>query len=92
VGCVAGGSLRENYEHYLTESGFRDIVIVDTQSDLNIYRDMASQEKGEDVDPKCHCCSGANSNPCCSVDISSDLPNVDLNEWVGSYNIFALKA
>jgi ubiquinone/menaquinone biosynthesis C-methylase UbiE len=23
VGCVAGSTLRENYEHFLTESGFR---------------------------------------------------------------------
>jgi hypothetical protein len=67
---------------------------------------MACEENGENGDPANRCCSGANSNVHCRVDTSSNLVNIDANEWVGkfrgsfapislmskgSYNIFAVK-
>ena len=63
-----------------------DILIVDTGSDLNVYSQGGSEA-----------CCGSNavqSSSCCSPvqDIKADLKNVDLNEWAGSYKIYAVKA
>ncbi|KAI9692274.1 MAG: hypothetical protein M1822_006504 [Bathelium mastoideum] len=52
VGCVAGCSLKEQYERFLVASGFSDITIIDTHSDLNIYKDAA----GEDTSQNTSCC------------------------------------
>ncbi|KAI9702730.1 MAG: hypothetical protein M1820_006114 [Bogoriella megaspora] len=49
VGCIAGCSLKEQYEQYLTASGFGDIAIIDTHSDLNIYKDAAKEGMPEDT-------------------------------------------
>lgn len=37
VGCMAGASLVGEYETYLKNAGFEDILIVDNKSDLNVY-------------------------------------------------------
>ncbi|SPO06211.1 related to arsenic methyltransferase Cyt19 [Cephalotrichum gorgonifer] len=37
VGCVAGASQVSEYEAFLKNAGFRDAVIVDSKSDLNVY-------------------------------------------------------
>ncbi|KAI9768898.1 MAG: hypothetical protein M1839_003852 [Geoglossum umbratile] len=38
VGCVAGASQVKEYEGWLSGVGFQDILIVDTHSDINIYK------------------------------------------------------
>ncbi|PYH88341.1 putative arsenic methyltransferase Cyt19 [Aspergillus ellipticus CBS 707.79] len=38
VGCIAGASQVAEYEDYLRRAGFRDILIVDAKSDLNLYK------------------------------------------------------
>ncbi|KAL1840407.1 hypothetical protein VTJ49DRAFT_481 [Mycothermus thermophilus] len=45
VGCVAGASEVREYETWLREAGFKDIMIVDTNADLNVY--LETNEDGE---------------------------------------------
>ncbi|PCD20265.1 hypothetical protein AU210_016677 [Fusarium oxysporum f. sp. radicis-cucumerinum] len=61
VGCVAGASQVVEYELYLGNAGFKDVLITDTGSDLNVYLDalaggccsamgsIASDLDGEDL-------------------------------------------
>ncbi|KAF2176860.1 ubiE/COQ5 methyltransferase [Zopfia rhizophila CBS 207.26] len=105
VGCVAGSSTREDYTRFLKESGFSDIVIVDTKSDLNVYVDMAKDAKAKNGDAA-GCCgqsakgaasSVAKTAGCCSEEKKAagstdfSLADIDINEWAGSFKIFAVK-
>ncbi|RBR19890.1 hypothetical protein FVER53590_12196 [Fusarium verticillioides] len=78
VGCIAGASQVEEYEEYLKLAGFTDILITDTKSDLNVYLDASS---------------GAAAGGCCSApeNMADDLEGQDLNEWAGSFKIYAMK-
>ncbi|KAF2644639.1 NAD(P)-binding protein [Massarina eburnea CBS 473.64] len=103
-GCVSGASKREEYETWMREAGFEQIVVLkDEGVDLNVYTQMGedgekSNEKGGDG-----CCAPAKkekSNGCCSsqtevdggvMDDLKSLKDIDLNEWASSYKIFAVK-
>ncbi|KAK2469312.1 hypothetical protein H9L39_19029 [Fusarium oxysporum f. sp. albedinis] len=74
VGCVAGASQVVEYEQYLGNAGFKDVLITDTGSDLNVYLDAMADG----------CCSAMGS-------IVSDLKGEDLNQWGGSFKIYAVK-
>lgn len=37
VGCVAGASKREEYEAWMKDAGFREVMLVDANVDLNVY-------------------------------------------------------
>ncbi|ORY04563.1 ubiE/COQ5 methyltransferase, partial [Clohesyomyces aquaticus] len=37
VGCMAGASLKEEYEQWMREAGFGDVMVVDSGADLKIY-------------------------------------------------------
>ncbi|KAG4279684.1 methyltransferase [Fusarium proliferatum] len=74
VGCVAGASQVVEYEQYLGNAGFEDVLITDTGSDLNVYLDAMAGG----------CCSAMGS-------IASDLKGEDLNQWGGSFKIYAVK-
>jgi len=50
VGCIAGALSFEAYEHGLRQAGFADILLVDTQVDLNAYAQIEGQSA---------CCSPA---------------------------------
>ncbi|KAH7120887.1 ubiE/COQ5 methyltransferase [Dendryphion nanum] len=91
VGCVAGCSPKEDYEHWLAESGFSDIVIVDAQSDLNVYFDMADDKNQGDTDVAGSCCAQPCSNEGSKVSSCWNLAGMDINEWAGSFKIFAVK-
>ncbi|EAW12228.1 putative ubiE/COQ5 methyltransferase [Aspergillus clavatus NRRL 1] len=80
VGCIAGASQVEEYHSYLKEAGFNDIMIVDTKSDLNIYKEMSQGEKVA-------CCSAS----CSGTQSNNDIGKYDFNEWTGSFQIFAVK-
>ncbi|KAJ5490011.1 Arsenite methyltransferase [Penicillium expansum] len=91
VGCIAGASQVHEYKKYLTEAGFKDIVIVDTHSDINVYKDLVQgqMDLGETSDQSASavCCGGAQGkNPC-----EGDLLECDFNEWAGSFQIYAVK-
>ncbi|KAF2865888.1 SAM-dependent methyltransferase UbiE/COQ5 family protein [Massariosphaeria phaeospora] len=92
VGCVAGASMREEYVRWLEGNGFEDIVVVDAESDLNVYIDMAKENTGDSAG----CCapinkdiSSSNSPDTKHADIS--LADINLNDWAGSFKIFAVK-
>ncbi|PYI34527.1 UbiE/COQ5 family methyltransferase [Aspergillus indologenus CBS 114.80] len=84
VGCVAGASLVEKYEEYLGQAGFEDVLIVDTKSDLNVYKESSNLSQGSGCGS---CCGGG-----CATETASAITDLDFNEWVGSFQICALKA
>ncbi|KAM0443737.1 hypothetical protein ACHAO4_010456 [Trichoderma viride] len=77
VGCIAGASQLSEYEVFLRNAGFTDILITNAGGDLNVYF-----ETGTD-----NCCSAESNNTgaCCSGDEGtlSDLRALDLNQWAG---------
>ncbi|KAJ6782220.1 hypothetical protein PWT90_06726 [Aphanocladium album] len=84
VGCVAGASQVVEYQTYLETAGFKDILITDAHGDLNVYL-----ETGVDS-----CCEAdtERQHACCSKESKDgDVQNLDLNYWVGSYKIYAVK-
>jgi len=64
VGCISGASQVEEYEKYLKDAGFHDILIVDKKKDLNVYKcnDILMDTKAEDLNKqkiaKSPCCGG----------------------------------
>ncbi|KAL2264558.1 hypothetical protein VTJ83DRAFT_7068 [Remersonia thermophila] len=157
VGCVAGASQVAEYERWLGEAGFQDVMIVDTHADLNVY--LETNEDGErkglccmpaaappgsepaaaagccppkseepkasggccppkseepkasggccppkSAEPKASggCCPPKSAEPkasggCCApttttIPATPLLATTDLNEWVASYKIFAVKS
>ncbi|KAK0615686.1 S-adenosyl-L-methionine-dependent methyltransferase [Bombardia bombarda] len=137
VGCIAGASQLAEYETWLKESGFTDVLISDTNSDLNVYRntnddgvvqtgccppavDPVIEKKAvtsccrpKEVEPVVEkaatsCCGPKKADPvvekeatsCCGPKKTDSTPaagtetaaaDTDLNEWVGSYKIYAVK-
>ncbi|KAI8685343.1 Methyltranfer-dom domain-containing protein [Fusarium keratoplasticum] len=62
VGCIAGASQVSEYDVFLTCAGFEDILIVDSNCDLNVYWSAADGEppccgadasRGQDETPSC---------------------------------------
>ncbi|KAF3479877.1 WD40 repeat protein [Arthroderma uncinatum] len=88
VGCIAGASQVEDYDKYLREAGFNEILIIDANSDLNVY--TSAKTDGESGG----CCSAQKKPDCCSGEgnQTSDIQNVDFNEWAGSFKIYAVKS
>ncbi|GAD92999.1 conserved hypothetical protein [Paecilomyces variotii No. 5] len=80
VGCVAGASQIGQYEEYLRQAGFEGVLIVDAKSDLNLY-------KGSSYLPQSSCCGGKLEDE----GTTSDIAELDFNEWVGSFQIYAIK-
>ncbi|KAL2073833.1 hypothetical protein VTL71DRAFT_11159 [Oculimacula yallundae] len=106
VGCVSGASLVKEYEGWLREAGFEGILIVDKKTDLNIYKERApaseSNTAGEDTkDVGSVCCAPAvaccGTNPPDNDKVGSEealaerVADIDFNEWVSSYSIYAVK-
>ncbi|QKD55334.2 S-adenosyl-L-methionine-dependent methyltransferase [Fusarium oxysporum Fo47] len=80
VGCVAGASQVVEYEQYLGNAGFEDVLITDTGSDLNVYLDAMAGG----------CCSAMGS---IASDLKGEDLNqwgAD-NEGKGSFKIYAVK-
>ncbi|KAJ3550792.1 hypothetical protein NMY22_g236 [Coprinellus aureogranulatus] len=78
VGCIGGAVTEEQYRSFLSDAGFKDVLFVDRKSDLNVYW------------------KGTSSISCCSTapDLSQrpDFPeDFDVNEWVGSFEVYAVK-
>ncbi|KAJ5756195.1 hypothetical protein N7533_005738 [Penicillium manginii] len=81
VGCVAGASEIARYEEYLEQAGFEGVLIIDTKSDLNLYKQSSYL-------PQSSCCGSGGS----SKETTSDIAELDFNLWVGSFQIYAIKA
>ncbi|KAK3899421.1 S-adenosyl-L-methionine-dependent methyltransferase [Staphylotrichum tortipilum] len=105
VGCVAGAGEVGEYERWLAEAGFGEVLIMDTRADLNVY-----METGEDGEKKSSCCAPSEEEEkavccvpaekeappaegCCAPARGGEKPatKLDLNEYVASYKIFAVK-
>ncbi|KAK6333143.1 hypothetical protein TWF718_010966 [Orbilia javanica] len=138
TGCIAGAGTTEDYRRFLEDAGFSDIMVVDTESDLNIYINTANllqgrnenaagccgqsnksvdsvkggEGTGEGVASSCsevgskgQLCSDAavsgatvlgedNLGACSKANLLNqdhEIADIDLNEWVGSFKIFAVK-
>ncbi|EME44340.1 hypothetical protein DOTSEDRAFT_88528 [Dothistroma septosporum NZE10] len=102
VGCIAGASLVENYERWLREAGFRDILIVDAKSDLNVYRHSdgtnagccAPPEPAAKEEKKVGCCGSSSAKKAsvpAQAETVKDFDDVDFNQFAGSFKIYAIK-
>ncbi|KAJ5358683.1 uncharacterized protein N7496_011096 [Penicillium cataractarum] len=80
VGCIAGASQVGDYEKYLKEAGFQDVLILNTNSDLNLYKEMGQKEDAEDAPSKSSCCGNAATN---ESKVTNMLADVDFNLWTG---------
>jgi len=82
VGCISGAIQIDEYRDLLATAGLQDIVFVETRGDLNIYSQTDS--------------TAATVSKCCGSDASCEpsqpTPSFDANEYVASYQIYALKA
>ncbi|KAF8223257.1 NAD(P)-binding protein [Tricholoma matsutake] len=77
VGCISGASMPSEYKQWMSDAGFEDIIILDTKKDINAYQDpQVSSGSG--------CCGSASARKTCTP--------VDLNVFVGSFQIYAVKA
>ncbi|KAL7794326.1 S-adenosyl-L-methionine-dependent methyltransferase [Trichoderma ceciliae] len=84
VGCIAGAGQLSEYEGFLRNAGFTDILITDADADLNVYLEA---DRGN-----CYSTESNKTEACCSDGASSDLRGLDLNQWAGSFKIYAVKA
>lgn len=98
VGCVAGASRKEEYEMWMKEAGFEQVLVVDAGVDLNMYTRADEQGSGGGS-----CCQPAkveaSGKGCCgdSVDkvdkvgvvegMKTNFRDTDLNEWAGEYHV-----
>lgn len=101
IGCVGGASSREEYVRWMKEAGFEDVVVVDTKSDVNIYKEgiMAVEVEAGKPKKKCGgCCAGVTIEEEKGPETEESkrrkqaVANLDLNEYVGSYKVFGIKA
>ncbi|KAJ4395755.1 hypothetical protein N0V85_006442 [Neurospora sp. IMI 360204] len=153
VGCIAGASEKQQYEGWLKEAGFEQVLIQDTGADINVYLDTDEEgnrggccappgtgavkeaatggccappgtavKKEEEKASSCcapkktECAPAAASSSCCKPAAETTTScckpvekkesscckpaakpeaeaekTEDLNEWVGSYKIYAVK-
>ncbi|RBR24729.1 uncharacterized protein FIESC28_02502 [Fusarium coffeatum] len=100
VGCIAGASLVGEYEKFLNNAGFGNILIVDTKSDLNVYFTAneaplsCCKSAGGDLagDSSSYAPSKSTSSLEPGDGMSIDRSGVtDFNEWAGSFQIYAVK-
>ncbi|KAM5373255.1 hypothetical protein ACJZ2D_007084 [Fusarium nematophilum] len=87
VGCVAGASQVGDYDAFLKNAGFNDVLIVDSENDLNVYCTAAEAKpsccgmdtvKEEEKSPSCcsakakeSCCKPEEKESCCGADSST---------------------
>jgi len=101
VGCIAGAIELDAYKGLIIDAGFQDVVFVDTGGDINIYNTDLQTDSG--TFGGCAVGGGqAKENTCCvpkagggcaqTIGTGALAAKHDLNEWVASYQIYALKA
>ncbi|KAH7140966.1 SAM-dependent methyltransferase UbiE/COQ5 family protein [Dactylonectria macrodidyma] len=87
VGCVAGASQVNDYEAFLKNAGFNDVLIVDSKNDLNVYLTAAEAKTSccgmdtvqeEETAPSCdgekakeNCCKPEEKKSCCGANSSA---------------------
>ena len=85
TGCVAGALTISDYESTLVAAGFAAVQIIDSGADLTVYRDCEAPDLEPCASAGC-CGSGA-----VSTSGALGLLDVDVNEFVASVKVFALK-
>uniref|UniRef100_A0A8H7NCG9 Arsenite methyltransferase n=1 Tax=Bionectria ochroleuca TaxID=29856 RepID=A0A8H7NCG9_BIOOC len=93
VGCVSGASVVSEYEKFLKDAGFEEILIADTKSDLNVYH-QTNEDGSKKVDGCIQANSGMGEQEKCCQPSKSDYVNLtesDLNKWAGSFKVYAVK-
>ncbi|KAJ5809987.1 UbiE/COQ5 family methyltransferase [Penicillium pulvis] len=83
VGCIAGASQICDYERYLKEAGFRDLLILDTHGDLNLYKEIWKRQEDNGLAPTGSCCDLIESST--SASRIEKSPDVDFNFWTGEW-------
>ncbi|CAE6500586.1 unnamed protein product [Rhizoctonia solani] len=83
VGCVAGALNVTLYQQFLAEAGFQDILILDTNADLSVYQQPGSSSSKTD------CCASTCESARGGINAALKC---DINEFVGSFTIYALKS
>ncbi|KAH8822464.1 S-adenosyl-L-methionine-dependent methyltransferase [Flagelloscypha sp. PMI_526] len=105
VGCIAGAITVEQYQALMQKAGFLDPLFVDNKADVNVYVTAADAESNvsgccgvTEPEPKTSgCCATTNVNSNLSSSsadknqISGTLPEEDLNQFVASYQVYAMK-
>ncbi|OAP61795.1 hypothetical protein AYL99_03998 [Fonsecaea erecta] len=95
VGCVAGASLVDEYRRWMVEAGFpkESITFINTKKDLNVYHDVdgIAPRCMEDTESKSCCDESAESPGCIQKNGGEPGKKLDFNEWVASYQIYAIK-
>ncbi|KAH8799752.1 arsenite methyltransferase [Xylogone sp. PMI_703] len=92
IGCVAGASLVTDYDKYLKEAGFSDVLIVDSKNDLNVYTSSGEDASCCGERSAVSCCQKSDS--CCSTKgstlekLMAEFKHVDFNEWAGMFCSF----
>ncbi|CUM50511.1 unnamed protein product [Debaryomyces tyrocola] len=81
VGCVSGARSVGEYEKWLKEAGFLRIVIVNTNKDLNVYKEGALMSD----------CAQKTCKDGTDLMNEDEIKNVNFNDYIGSYQIYALK-
>ena len=86
AGCVSGAVETAMMQGYLQQAGFSDILLIDTKRNLELYKDG---EAAKSVTP---CCAGGAYGQKEQVTSSGRKElDYDINEWIGSFQIYALK-
>ncbi|EAL91117.1 arsenic methyltransferase Cyt19, putative [Aspergillus fumigatus A1163] len=75
VGCIAGASQVAEYEEYLKRAGFKEILMVDTKADLNLYKQSSYLGQSS-------CCGPAEPRK----EWPTEFAELDFNEWVGKFH------
>jgi arsenite methyltransferase len=107
VACIAGAVTPEETRVALQQAGFEAIAVIDSQADLNVYKEGGSGEMCCAPAPAAQsCCApapAAQAQRCCAPQPSEPAPasfhhevgsffrDVDLNAYAASVKIFAVK-
>jgi len=89
VGCIAGAAQVSQYEQWLREAGFTEVLLVDTRQDANLYKKqecaMPDSSQGE------RCCGSPSTAKDLTTSLALSLDDYDLNDWIASFQIYAVK-
>ncbi|KAK9491040.1 S-adenosyl-L-methionine-dependent methyltransferase [Lipomyces doorenjongii] len=86
VGCIAGASQVLDYERFLKDAGFEGVTILNTNSDLNLYKELWRAEKNDSEVSSASCCGSHTEQ------LQGRANSMfDFNEWAGSFQVYAIK-
>lgn len=104
VGCIAGAAQVQEYEEWLAAAGFKDVMIVgDEKADLNVYLETNEDGtlKGDccappgtgtaETETVASGCCAPKKDKAPAAGSGEVAGKTDLNEFVGSFKIYAVK-